>query len=228
MNSNNIISKKTAIVLGILGILGSLVLFAGDMLFYYNGSQTDIIANMANSSNERIILSGVCALIAGWLYTFASGQVYYAFQPAKKWMRLTVFTSFLMIMISYAVVHGAYVAIATSAKSALEIGMPPDSFTALAISANNFLRYITYFPFGVFTLLFIPIVWMKKTYYPRWIILFSPIILFLLNSVIIGNLKGGIKIIIGGGYLNLILLVFFTTSTLALWLKQEDKKLKAE
>ncbi len=229
MNSNNIISKKTAILLGVSGVLGSFVLFAGDMLFYYKGSQTDIIANMASSSDERIILSGACALIAGWLYIFASGQIYYAFQPAKKWIRLTLFATFAMIMISYAVIHGAYVAIATSAKNAVEVGMNPDLFTALAISANDLLRNITYFPFGIFTLLFIPTVWMKKTYYPRWIIFFSPVIPFLLNDTIVKNLKGGLKIIIGGGYLNLILSVFFTASTLALWLgTQKDEELEVE
>jgi len=37
------------------------------------------------------------------------------------------------------------------------------------------------------------------------------IFLFLLNGIIVGNLTGKWKIIIGGGYLNFILLLFFTT-----------------
>ena len=216
-HSTHIFSRQTAVLLGVLGILGSIVLFIGDMLFYYNGDHTDYIANMAASSSERIMISGVCALIAAWLYTFASGQVYYAFQPAKKWVRVTVFVTFAMIMISYGVVHGAYVAIATAAHNAVALGMAPDSFTELAVATNDMLRYVTYLPFGIFTLLFIPTVWMKQTHYPRWIVLFSPIILFLLSGIITGSLDGKMKIIIGGGYLNLILLLFFTTSTIALW-----------
>jgi hypothetical protein len=217
-NSGELITSRTAIGLGFLGISGSLVLLTGDMLFYYNGAQTDLLANMAISSSARIILSGVCALVAAWLYTLASGQVYYAFQPAKRWLRLAVFLSFAAIMISYGVVHGAYIAIATSAKNAADLGLPPDSLSGLAIAANDALRYMTYLPFGIFTVLFIPAVWKRNTHYPRWILLFSPILLFLLNGVIVGRLDGKMKVVISGGYLNLLLLVFFATSTFALWL----------
>ena len=208
---NHLISLKTALWLGGAGIAGSLVLFAGDMLFYYNGESADFIANMAGVSPERIVLSGVCALIAAWLYTLGAGQVYYAFQPAKKWLRLTVFLAFTAIMISYGIVHGVYIAIAASAQNAVAVGLPPDSLTELAITANSALRQLTYLPFAIFTVVFIPAVWTKKTYYPRWVIIFSPIFMFLLNGIIVGNLTGKWKIIIGGGYLNFILLLFFTT-----------------
>jgi hypothetical protein len=220
MHSTHCIARKTALLLGISGILGSLTLLAGDMLFYYNGSQTDLIANMAAVSSQRIILSGLAALFATWLYVLGSGQIYYAFQPARRWLRLSVFLSFAAIMIAYGIVHGAYIAIATSAQNAAGLGLDPRALTELAIAANQALRQVTYLPFGIFTLLFIPAVWMKKTFYPRWIILFSPIILFLLNGVITNNLTGKLKTIIGGGYLNLLLLVFFSASTIALWLNR--------
>jgi hypothetical protein len=206
--SNNLISPLTAIWLGFSGILGSLVLFSGDMLFYYNGAETNIISNMSVVSSERIIISGISALISAWLYTLASGQIYFAFQPAKKWVRLTVFFSFLAVMISFGIVHAAYIAIATSAKNAVELGVTPNSLTNLAVSANNALRLLAYIPFGIFSILFATTVWTKKTYYPRWLILFNPIIPFLLADLIVSNLEGEIKVIVGGGYLNLILLLF--------------------
>jgi len=215
-HGNRSITQKVAIWLGVSGILGSLVLFAGDMLFYYNGEQTDLLANMANASSERIIASGICALIAAWLYTLASGQIYYGFQPEKAWVRWVVFLTFGMIMIAYGVVHSGYVAIATSAKNAVEMGVAPAELTGLAIAANQALRKIVYVPFGVFTIVFIPSVWMKRTHYPRWMIFFSPIVPFLLEGVIVGHLEGKIRVIIGGGYLNLILLLFFVSSTAAL------------
>lgn len=215
-SANIKITYKMAGILGIAGILGGIVLFFGDMLFYYDGASTDFIANMANASDQRIIASGICALIAAWLYTLGSGQIYYAFQPAKKWVQLSLFFTFAAIMITYGVVHGAYVAIATSAKNAVSLGMTPDSFTSLAISVNNALRYMAYVPFTLFTLLFIPTVWMKRSHYPRWIILFTPAIPFLFNGLIVSNLQGEWKTIIGGGYLNLLLMVFFISSTVAL------------
>jgi hypothetical protein len=188
------------------------------MLYYYNGDQTDILANMASASSQRIILSGLAALIATWLYMLGAGQIYYAFQPAKRWLRLAVFLSFSAIMLAYGIVHGAYMAIAISAQNASALGADMQALTQLPIAANNALRTITYIPFGIFTLLFIPAVWMRRSFYPRWVLLFHPIILFLLKDVITNHLDGKMKVIIGGGYLNLILLVFFTASTIALWL----------
>ncbi len=220
-HSNNLISPLTATWLGFSGILGSLVLFFGDMLFYYNGAQTDFISNMSIVSSERIIISGICSLISAWLYTLASGQIYFAFQPAKKWIRLTVFLCFLAVMISFGVVHAAYIAIATSAKNAVELGVTPYALTGLAVSTNNALRFLAYIPFGIFSILFVTTVWAKNTYYPRWLILFSPIIPFLLTDIIVSNLEGEIKAIVGGGYLNLIVLLFFCCSTFALWLKKK-------
>ncbi|PAJ72927.1 hypothetical protein CJF42_18730 [Pseudoalteromonas sp. NBT06-2] len=191
------------------------------MLFYYNGSQTDFISNMSTVSSERIIISGICALISTWLYTLASGQIYFAFQSAKIWIRLTVFLSFLAVMISFGIVHAAYIAIATSAKNAAELDITPSSLTELAVSANNALRYLAYIPFAIFSFLFATTVWANATYYPRWLILFNPVIPFLLTDLITNHFEGKIKAIIGGGYLNLILLLFFCCSTFALWLNKK-------
>jgi hypothetical protein len=219
-NSNRIITLKTAILLGVAGIIGSLVLFAGDMLLYYNGESTDFIANMSGSSAERIIASGICALIATWFYMLGAGQIYYAFLPEKRWIRLMVFLTFSLIMIAYGIVHGEYIAIATSAKNGVKTGLAPNALIGLAITVNDMLRKITYIPFGIFTILFIKSVWMKKTFYPRWIILFSPIVFFLLMGPIVGLLKGKWKVIIGGGYMNLILFVFFLVTTVSLLKKR--------
>ena len=216
MESNQIISRKGALWLGVCGILGSLVLFTGDMLYYYRGDETDLLANMSAVTDERIIISGVLALIAAWLYVAGSGQVFYAFQPEKASMRWLVFASFVMIMVAYGIIHGAYVAIATSARIAGEMGLPPGDLTELAVAVNQALRYLVYLPFAVFTIGFTISVWRKRTYYPRWMLIFSPIVPFLLKGVIVGSLEGKMKVIIGDGYLNLILLLFFTSSTIAL------------
>jgi hypothetical protein len=216
MESNQIISRKGALWLGVCGILGSLVLFTGDMLYYYRGDETDLLANMSAVTDERIIISGVLALIAAWLYVAGSGQVFYAFQPEKASMRWLVFASFVMIMVAYGIIHGAYVAIATSAQIAGEMGLPPGDLTELAVAVNQALRYLVYLPFAVFTIGFTISVWRKRTYYPRWMLIFSPIVPFLLKGVIVGSLEGKMKVIIGDGYLNLILLLFFTSSTIAL------------
>ncbi|MEM7356895.1 MAG: DUF6796 family protein, partial [Acidobacteriota bacterium] len=184
------ISRRTALWLGLAGVLGGVVLIAGDMLFYFEGASLDFVANMSRAAPERIIASAVCALVAAWLYVLGSGQIYFALQPAAAWLRRTVFLSFVAVMIAYGVVHGAYVAIATSAKNAAALGLPPGAAVDLAVQANDALRLTAYLPFGIFTIFFGFAVWTRRTYYPRWFLLFSPILPFAAQDLIVGGLEG--------------------------------------
>lgn len=204
-------------ILGLFGILGGLTLFVGDMLFYYAPNNTNLNENMANASDFRIIASAVTALLAAWFYVLGVGQVYHAFKPSKPIYRNTILFCFGAIVIAYGVIHGSYVAIATAAKLAVENNLDIDKSIALATEANTILRLFVYPIFGLLSVLFILQVWKKKTLYPRWIILFFPLIPFLIQGTICRNLSGKIWIIICGGYLNLILVVFFTASSIALW-----------
>ncbi|RUA10268.1 MAG: hypothetical protein DSY82_04965 [Flavobacteriia bacterium] len=68
-----------------------------------------------------------------------------------------------------------------------------------------------------FSFVFIIQVGHKKIIYPQWMLFFFPLLTFLLSGFIDKLLNGNLQVIIMGGYLNLILVVFFTASTLALW-----------
>jgi len=207
-------------VLGIFGILGGITLLTGDMLFYYDPTNTNLFENMGNASDSRIIYSTVTALLASWFYILGVIHVYQAFKPTKPLIKNTVLICFAAITISYGVVHGAFVAIATSSKLAIENNLNLNEAVLLASEANNILRLLVYPIFGLLSILFISQVWKKNTLYPRWIILFFPLIPFLIQDFICNNLSGNIWIIVCGGYLNHILIIFFTASTIALWNKK--------
>tara|TARA_B100000768_G_scaffold122983_1_gene113765 strand:- start:515 stop:1168 length:654 start_codon:yes stop_codon:yes gene_type:complete len=216
MNTNNFWTR----VLGIFGVMGGLTLLSGDMLFYYDSINSNLYENMGNASDLRIIASAVTALLAAWFYMFGVAHVYQAFKPTKPVIKNTILICFAAITISYGVVHGAFVAIATSSKLAIENNLDLNDSVSLAAEANNILRLIVYPIFGLLSLLFITQVWKRKTLYPRWIILFFPLIPFLIQDFICKNLSGNIWIIVCGGYLNHILIIFFTASTIALWNKK--------
>lgn len=207
-------------VFGLFGILGGLTLFIGDMLFYYHSSNTNLIENMGNASNDRIIASGITALFAAWFLVLGVGQIYHAFKPSKSVFRNIVLSCFGAIFIAYGVIHGAYIAIATSAKLAIENNLNISETVSLANEANSILRLFVYPIFGILSVLFIILVWKRKTLYPRWIILFFPLIPFLMQGSICKSLSGSMWVVICGGYLNLILILFFTASTIALWNKK--------
>lgn len=213
------INKFWSRLFGICGIMGGLTLFSGDMLFYYDPINANLYENMGNASDSRIIISTITALIASWLYVLGSIHVYQAFKQTKPIIKNLVLFCFAAISIAYGVVHGAFVAIATSSKLAVENDLNLNQATLLAVEANSILRSIVYPIFGLLSFLFITQVWKRKTLYPRWILLFFPLIPFLLEDVICKNLSGSISIIICGGYLNHILIIFFTASSIALWNK---------
>ena len=209
-------------IFGIFGIIGGLTLFTGDMLFYYDPANNNLNENMGNASDFRIISSAVTALLAAWFYMLGVIQVYQAFKPTKPIIKNTILICFAAISIAYGVIHSAYVAIATSSRLAIENNLNINEAVSLAIEVNNVLRLFVYPIFGLLSITFIYQVWKRKTLYPRWIILFFPLIPFLLQDFICKNLSSNNWIIVCGGYLNLILIIFFTASTVALWNKKEE------
>jgi len=208
--------KRQIIIGNILAIIGGLLLFSGDMLLYYNGRHTNRLQNMAVSADWRIISSGVLALLATWFYLFGLIPVYYAFKPAKPWIRHTVVLLFAAILIAYGVVHGVYTAIATSAKIAYQNHLDITESCRLAIKVNQTVRLFVYPLFALLSGLFIYQVWTQKTLYPKWMVFFFPLLPFLLRKPIRNLLQGAALTIISGGYLNLILIVFFMASLIAL------------
>jgi len=202
---------------GIAGVLGGLMLFTGDMLFYYHADSTNLKLNMGNVSELRIMLSGLTALFASWFYMLGLVQVYYAFKPAGAKARNAVLLSFGAILIAYGVIHGAYVAIAVTSKLAVQHQLDIDTATRLAVKTNLLLRLFVYPAFAVLSIVFIMQVWKKKTLYPRWIILFFPLVPFVFRGLLKKALSGSALVIFDGGFLNLILVIFFLASTVALW-----------
>jgi len=202
---------------GIIGIVGGMLLFAGDMLFYFDSESVNLKLNMGNSSDFRIKINGIIALLASWFYLLGLVQVYYAFGPAKVFARNIVIASFAAILISYGVIHGAYIAIAVASKIAVQHNMDIDNITALATEANFLMRIIIYPIFAVLSYFFITQVWKRQTYYPRWIIAFFPLVPFLFQGLLKNLLTGSLWVIFVGGFLNLIIVMFFIASTIALW-----------
>ncbi len=207
-------------IFGIFGVLGGLILFAGDLLFYYNPLSVDLKHNMGLVSENRIILSGITALFATWFYLLGLVQLFYAFKFSKSILRNLMIGSFAAILVSYGIIHGAYIAIATTSKIAIQNNMNIELATSLASETNNIMRLFIYPIFALMSYLFISEVWKRKTLYPRWIIIFFPLVTFLFKGAFANIPNNSLWIIINGGFLNLILVLFFAASTIALWNKK--------
>ena len=204
-------------ICGLLGILGGFLLFMGDMLIYYLPDSTNLLLNMGIVSEQRIVLSGLTALFSAWCYTLGLGQVYFAFSTTKKIFRRIVVLSFGMILIAYGVIHAGFMAIATTSQLAVSNDLDLNSATLLARRIDELLRLFIYPLFALCSLVFITQVWNKKTRYPRWILFFFPLLSFGLKFFFERWLEGHVWVIVIGGYYNLMLILFFVASTIALW-----------
>ncbi|MBU3822891.1 hypothetical protein KO566_12530 [Flavobacteriaceae bacterium XHP0103] len=202
---------------GLIGALGGLILFVGDMLLYYDESSVFLKQNMGNASDFRITASAVSTLFATWFYIIGLVQVYYAFKTVNPILRNAVIILFGAVLITFGIVHGEYIAIATSAKLSIQHNINIEIATSLASKINQTLRLFVYPFVAVLSFLFFSAVLKRKTLYPRWIVFFFPLIPFLIQNYVTKYLPNNLWIIIDGGYLNLILIVFFLASTISLW-----------
>ncbi|GAA0725762.1 hypothetical protein GCM10009430_31920 [Aquimarina litoralis] len=210
-------------VCGVFGIIGGLILFAGDMLLYYDSISMSLKRNMGNASDLRIIASGVCALFATWFYMIGLAQVYVAFKPTKPIYKTGVLIFFGCILIAFGIVHGAFLTIATTSKLAIEHHLDLKQAALLSERINEIMRLIVYPFVAVLSFLFIYPVWKRRTLYPRGILFFFPLIPFLVEDLVTKYLPNHIWIIVKGGYLNIILTLFFIASSIALWNIEEFK-----
>jgi hypothetical protein len=190
---------------GIAGLLGACVMAAGDMLYYY---QLDPMQSrdvtMRGVSDWRWLAGGATAPIAAWLYSLGSWHMYLTMQPAGKWLARCTFVSFAAVMVFYGVFHAAYAGLGTG-------GNLPRTEAYLRL-----LLQIVYVPAAIWTVLFIFTVLFCPTRYPRWIVLITPTLFYLVENMVT-RLPGFSRALIGGGFNNLILLLFFTVSTVLTW-----------
>tara|TARA_B100000767_G_scaffold85768_1_gene82437 strand:+ start:9584 stop:9949 length:366 start_codon:yes stop_codon:yes gene_type:complete len=115
-------------------------------------------------------------------------HVFNAFRPTKQSLRLLVLICFGFILIAYSIVHGAFIAIATSAKLSTEYNIDLDIAISLATETNQTMRKFVYPIFALLSFVFISQVWKRNTRYLRWIIIFYPLTPFLFQDVICKNI----------------------------------------
>jgi len=188
------------------------------MLYLYNqNGELSRLRTISNMPDWQLLTSGVTALVAGWFYTLGAGQIYFALRPSGKIISMFAFGSFAAVMIGYGVGHAAYFSVLTGAKDAFLTGVEAEVMTELPGKYFNLLVQILLLPGGIATILFSYAILFRKTHYPWWIVPFFPFFLYLLKDVFVQRLPGILKLIIDGGYANLIMLLFYLVSTIVLW-----------
>ncbi len=191
------------------GILGSLLMFTGDMLLYYepvSGREYDSVAVMSAMPIERLIAGGLIGPIAS-IFSLIGGYIFYiVFRSINKVLAKILFVSFAILFI----VAGSYHAVFANYGI---IGRLPES-----LQSKQLLLFSTYLE-SIYTVIFIcGILWtlilfylviFKKSLYPIWMLLFTPTLLVLLSQSLKDYIPYPLGAIIYGGWINLCFMLFF-------------------
>ena len=179
-----------------IGLAGALLMFAGDMLLYY--TPKDFSYGPKSSAEKRLnaIIDVMKSLPARRV--MGGGMI----GPVAAFL----FSCFGIITGGAYHSHCAYLGLLgdNRDRAALEKAMRYFQKLPLILYAGE----------GIGFVLLVLLIVTGKTVLPRWMFLLSPGILFLLKPVV-GRLPKGVRIIVSGGWTNLISVIYYAAVLIA-------------
>ena len=197
-------------LLSLSGILGSVLMFSGDMLLYYepvSGFDYNNTARMGTMPIERLIAGGLIGPV-GSIFSIISGYLFYLiFRSVNKFLAKSLFVCFAILFVFAASYHAMFPNLGF-------IGRLPESLQSQQLLfIRTYLKsiYALIFICGTFwTLILFYLVDFKKSLYPVWMLLFTPTLLILLSSLVKNYIPYPFGAIIYGGWINLCFILFFS------------------
>ena len=203
---------------GISGIIGSILFICGDLLYnHIPGSTAGPAMKMSALPESRLLNAGTLGMVGCWFYALAALHVYIAFRPAGEPFASILFLAFAAVMVSFGIAHTAYFSIAAGAKAAAALAADGEAGGKLGNVFFQRVTYITYVPTAIATLMMAAGILMGRSMYPRWMVIFLPLVIYLLKIPVTRILKGHVKELVNDSYDNIVLFVFYVLSTIVLW-----------
>ena len=205
-----------------IGLAGALLMFAGDMLLYYTPEDfacdpkssaeekiNAIIDVMKGLPTRRVMAGGMIGPIAAFLYCIG---FYHIVLMTNEQTYTLAMAAFLLSCFGI-IIGGAY------HSHCAYLGLLGDDggWNALNAAMKYFQKMplILYAGEGIGFLLLIFLIVTGKTVLPRWIFLLSPGMLFLLKPAV-SRLPKGARVIISGGWMNLISVIYYSAVLIAI------------
>ncbi len=198
--------KKYIINFAGVGLLASILIFIGDMLFYFttveiNDMSKELLPSMGLVPKWRLFTGGVLGPIAAFLYLFGIYAIYLSINNKQKFWAILLSISFAIGIIAGGSAHSIFPVFGILAN----LGHPEliDILAYLQI-----LGYISFIGMGLSWTIFTVLVLAKKTLLPRLSVLFNPTVLLWFGDLT-HQLPKPYKVVIAGGWNNIILIIFF-------------------
>ena len=193
----------------VIGLLGALLMFCGDMILYFdkndyeqNGTLQPIIDIMKKLPKIRVMIGGWIGPIAAVLYCIG---FYHIVLIAEETYHTIAFIAFLLACLGI-IAGGAY----HSHCAYLGLLGQDEQKEDLKIVMSYFqkLPIILYGGEGLGLLILLFLVVTGKTILPAWMAVLTPGVLFLLKPLA-RKLPKGLHMVICGGFSNLIFVVYY-------------------
>jgi len=196
-------------LLSLSGILGSLLMYTGDMLLCFepiSGQDYDSVARMSTMAINRLIAGGLIGPIAS-VFSMTGGYLFYlTFKPVNKTLATIVFVSFALLFVFAGSYHAMFPHYGFMGRLPESLQSEQIEYIKEYLKSINTLIYI----FGtVWTLILFYFVIFKKTLFQKWMLLFTPTLLILLSGLIKNHIPYPFGVIVYGGWINLCFLLFF-------------------
>jgi hypothetical protein len=203
---------------GIAGVFGALIMATGDLLYHHiPGSKLSLADRMSSLPQKRLVTAGILGLIGSWLYVLSVFHIYFAFLSVGTGFALSVSFAFAMVAIAYGVGHASYYAIGSSAKVARENNLDVELAGKMGEALFSRVTLVTYIHVAIAMLLMLYGIFSGRSAYPLWMVIFLPIVPYLLRSPVLKILSGKTHELVRDSYDNFVLLIFFIMSTIVLW-----------
>ena len=218
-------SRRTA---GIVGLVGAIVLFVGDMLLYgHLGSATDFWDGVRRVAVQaplaRFFVGGLLGPVGAVLYLAGFWHVYLNTRQAGR-LGAKVMLVGLTAMI---VMGGAYHVVWVVRMLSFRYGVADvaglnsfvDALGSYMATVNNAAEVPGYLVCPILVVLVLT----GRSRYPRWTVLVNPGLLMIFRfSGVTSSLPAPFGAVILGGYINLTFCVFFAVSIITTW-KEEPQ-----
>ena len=193
----------------LIGILGSFLMFLGDMTLYYDPNDYDgkdtinnIIGIMKNVSIKRLYIGGLLGPICAFIYCIGFFHIVLGIQ--EKYLTIGWFV--FLINVFGMILGGAY-HIQCAYLGLLSRYENKGAFDEFL----KFLKFQAKIVFGIMAIANIAlalIILFGFTVFPRWQALFTPMFLLIVTPLA-DRLPKGVHMIIRGGWFNLIYFIYY-------------------
>ena len=223
-------ANQAMVFSGLLGFLGAFIMFVGDLLLYAHWEAVPAIndAVLALLPGRKAVLlatindlhvSGLLGPIAAVFYLFGAWHLYIKLASRSPlWAGLTAICFAFSIVIA-----GAFHALWGMFGFVVQFAnQHADESLILLNTASNYMAFITdmvTIPLGLACAVLLVRSFLGKTDYPRWMLVFNPLLLLLVGGPILDSIVVDMAVPYGaltvGTFFNVAMMVFFAASILS-------------